>query len=174
MVAQYREGRKPAARKMRKHVIELRDAGAFPRYKVACKDNDIRRECPRAVERMNEIILIHVIADMQVADLRKRCTGELRREIGNTKRVVNEFEPVRLDLRGVSGKPAAREERCARSDESPAVQRLVVRRFARIIGPTTNGMCPMNCTHHFVPIVGGRCTIAGITISDMMSHIDNP
>ena len=123
---------------------------------------------------MNEIILIHVIADVQVADLRKRCTGELRRKIGDMKRAVNEFEPVRLDLGRVSGKPAAGEERCARSDESPAVQRLVVRRFARIIGPTTNGMCPMNCTHHFVPIVGGRCTIVGITISDMMSHIDNP
>ena len=144
MIAEYSECRDPAPRKMRQHSVHLIEIRLLPRDEVACKNDDVRRECTRSLERVDQIVFIHVIADVKVADLGKRYTGKLSWKIRNAERATNELEPVRLDLCRISGESSAGEQSCARPDEGATIQILALLRLARIIGPTTNGMCPMS------------------------------
>jgi hypothetical protein len=82
---------------------------------------------------------------MQIADLHQRLAGKRLRQVRHRKPAANELEPVRLDLRCVPDEPGADDKRSAGGDdECAAVQLLALRRFAIIIGPTTNGMWPIN------------------------------
>jgi hypothetical protein len=91
-----------ATREVRQHAASLVEGvPAAIGDQVTRVDDDIRLKCVDAPEGFDDVVVVDLRPDVEIAQLDKTPSREQRWQIGDGEIAINEFQPVGLDAPGV-------------------------------------------------------------------------
>jgi hypothetical protein len=104
---------------MAAHRPELLEGPGVIADEIPGQDHDVRLKRRNPIERRDDVVIVHAVADVDVADLDERAVRQPRRQMTNRQVPADQLEPVRLDLSRVqTGTGRCREGRARRLQKS--------------------------------------------------------
>jgi len=107
MVSQDTERTKPSMRSAFIDSLHVLVESPLVAGEVAGVDDDVRSQIPDSGERLEDIAVIDLRADVKIAQLHKRAPVEVDGQAFDREDLPNDLEPVRLDLPHVATKRQA-------------------------------------------------------------------